>query len=147
MHAGTYVLAVGVGVGQLGDHEVALDQRVVEGVDVDGEAVRVLRPGRLAAGRPAHVAGRGVPVSGRRGLEVGRRRQPHLLDGEVGREKLPEDLHHVVGDARRDDQLTGVRGAVEAAEDQGQVAQVGQTDGAGLGPGRAHPCPHLGGDS
>src|SRR5512132_370427 len=98
-HAGAGPGPVQVGAGQLGQDEVAAPVRVLERVDVHGQAVGMGRPAGLLAGGPAHEGGRVVAVAGGVGLQVSGGDEPHLLDGEPGPVEAGEHRDHAGGDA------------------------------------------------
>ena len=66
-------------------------------------------------------------VAGGRRVEVGRGDQPHLLDRETRGVEPAEDADDPARDRGVDDQLAGVRPAVEPLEREREVAQVGQS--------------------
>ena len=113
----------------------ARDVRVLDGVDVDRAAVRVLRPARRPGGRPA-VEGRGVVgLDAREVVAAVGLDGPHPPDREARAVEGPERRHDVARGAVVNHQGAAVETAVEADERQAHVAQGG-------GPDRAARPPH-----
>ena len=116
--------------------------RVLDGVDVDGQAVRVLRPRRAWAPRgdyrAAVEARRVVPIVVRV-VVVGPvlHGQVHLVDPEPGIEQLPERRHHSTSDRPVHHHQTLVHLAVEPPIPEGQKAELPDGHGAPGVPGRA----------
>jgi hypothetical protein len=100
----------------------------------------------LAAGGPADEASGVVAVAGGLGVHVLGRGDPHLLDREVLLVQDAERRDGLVRSDSGDDQLAGVRAAVEAAEGQRQVAELRDRYLAATAVGISHPLPNGGGD-